>query len=595
VNDLREAGLEPGAVRAALGGGPDAPLAEVYTGYVAALGRSGSGLTDRAGLVKLALPGVPAYADRYGAIFHHGAYELIGIHLELVRAIDAVTPVTFLLSAEPGTRVTAHAERFASAHLVDPGVALERLQDRAGTSLLGSRLTTLYDEAARPEPLQPGGVRLRHTQGARDEVTTAVHSALDAVERGTPGAEIMVVARSLEPYAATLEEVLDGTGEAGAGRIRWTSSLGGPLRRDPQVRDLMLLLQVVGEGFPRAATAELLASPHVRWPSIGIPNPPRADTAEAWSRKAGIVGGLSEWCADLMLWARQVRAPDDATDEERASAEERARVRGERAGKITDALEALSRRIPSAARTWSGHASRIESLVREVLPGLGEADPGPAMGMLLGLLDEMRDLEHAVGDARRVSSAEMLEWLARAVDTTPLPLHPDDRGGLRVLDAMQARGLTADRVIWIGFQSGLFPRPAREDPFLPDRARRRLREATGRPLPLKAEGEEEERLLLPLILGSAREGIEISWQRSDEAGRPRNPSLALREVARLLLGRPDAAELAREPAARVRSHPKDMLEDLERASGILAPEDDLLLVALRSVGDPDAERALLAR
>ena len=39
-------------------------------------------------------------------------------------------------------------------------------------------------------------------------------------------------------------------------------------------------------------------------------------------------------------------------------------------------------------------------------------------------------------------------------------------------------------------------------------------------------------LLLALLLGAARERIDISWQRADESGRSRTPSLALREVAR---------------------------------------------------------------
>src|SRR5438034_129915 len=52
-----------------------------------------------------------------------------------------------------------------------------------------------------------------------------------------------------------------------------------------------------------------------------------------------------------------------------------------------------------------------------------------------------------------------------------------DHGGVRVLDAMQARGLSFDSVFLIGFNADLFPPRRTEDPFLPDADRRALRAA----------------------------------------------------------------------------------------------------------------------
>jgi ATP-dependent helicase/nuclease subunit B len=577
LTDLREARLPPARVTAILGDGPDRALAQVYAGYVAALEeRREAGLIDRAGQVERALPHVAAHAARYRVCYHHGAYELIGSHLALLRELDGVCETTFLTAVEPGARLTRYAERFAAVHLGTP----QRLPERpAAASAAGGGLRWLYDEEARPRPLAPGVIAARHLQGARAEAQVALHAAVAAVAAGTPAPEIAIVARSLEPFAPSLEAALDGARSSGDGEsvIPWSSSLSGPLRRDPDVRDLLLLLRVVDERFPRGPTAELLGASTVRWRALGLPAGPPAGAAESWSRRAGIVGGLEEWTSDLRDWARE--GSDDEDDEARRRRE--ARRRG--VERIADAVRALVGRVRVSPATWSGHASRLEKLIVEVLPGTGDGCTGPGCTAMLGLLSEMRDLERLVGDRRRVPFREMLGWLDRAVDGTSLPLHPEDRGGIRVLDLMQARGLTFERVIWIGFQAGLFPRSAREDPYLPDRARRRLREATGCPLPLRGEADEEERLLLGLQLGAAGGGVELSWQRSDESGRPRSPSMALREIARIVLGRPAATELV-EASARIRSHPRDQLEDLLDSRGLLSPADDLLLQALRSAG-----------
>jgi RecB family exonuclease len=221
-----------------------------------------------------------------------------------------------------------------------------------------------------------------------------------------------------------------------------------------------------------------------------------------------------------------------------------------------------------------------------------EREQSRALRALLDRIDDMADLEVLLDDRRDVPFSEMVEWLERAATSgSPAPGAIDD-GGIRVLDAMQARGLTFRSVALLGFHSGLWPRIAHEDPFLPDPARAALREATGAPLEGKAEGEAEERLLLAMLLGSAKDSIDVSWQRADEAGRSKSPSLALREVSRLVLGRPDLEALLAS-ARRLSSHPARAVEDLLDATGLLGPDEEMLLLASR--GGTEAEKALLER
>jgi ATP-dependent helicase/nuclease subunit B len=589
LRDLRDAGVGPAEVRHAARGAREEALASVYEGYATALASlRATGLADDADVASAATGAAGAFAKRYRAILHHGAYELIGVHLDLVRALDRGRGVVFLSPIEPGARVSEYAERFAARHLLASGETVERLGDRAG-GLLGGLLAALYDEAADPGPLPGGRVRFRRAQGARAEIETAARHALSAVAGGVGPRGVAIVARSLEPFAAAVEEVLDDA------HFPYTSSLAAPLRRDPAVRDLLVLLRAVAEGFPRKRTAEVLASPRLRWEALGVDVPPPGDVAETWSRQAGIVGGVEEWTIALARWAGRPRLHEDATAEERADEEERARGRAARARRIGDAVAALSDRFRGArALGWAAHAAAAERLAHDAFPSGDGGRQRESINAFIGLLEDMRALETVLGDRRAVPFAEMAAWLEDAVGDARLSPRRFDDGGFRVLDAMQARGLTFERVFLVGMNSGAFPRVAREDPFLSDDTRARLRETTGRPIPVKREGADEERLLLAVVLGSARDGLDVSWQRADESGRTRTASIALREIGRVALGSADL-DAVRASAGEVPAHPRRRLDLLSRDPGLLSPDEETLLVALRGRGSEGAAAILATR
>jgi RecB family exonuclease len=160
-----------------------------------------------------------------------------------------------------------------------------------------------------------------------------------------------------------------------------------------------------------------------------------------------------------------------------------------------------------------------------------------------------------------------------------------------VLDAVQARGLSCDALFVLGLNVDLFPRRRREDPFLPDEDRQRLRERLRRPVPVKGEGLEEEHLLLAHLLGAPRRRLTVSWQRSDDAGKARIPSLALREVARIALGSAEI-ETAERRAVRISAHPADRGRDAIARLDLLAPREAALLAALELRSPAAMGRAL---
>ncbi|HEX4823967.1 MAG TPA: PD-(D/E)XK nuclease family protein [Candidatus Polarisedimenticolaceae bacterium] len=241
------------------------------------------------------------------------------------------------------------------------------------------------------------------------------------------------------------------------------------------------------------------------------------------------------------------------------------------------------------AGTFASHAAGFE---QAAAAAFGERWSSPAGTALAGLLRTLAEVETLLDERAAIGRAEAAAWLEGAVDAAVVPAVPGV--GVRVLDAMQARGLTFEHVLLSGMNSGIFPYVGREDPFLPDDARRRVMEATGHPLPLAARREREEHLLLGMMLGSARKRLVVSWRRADEAGRPATPSLALRDVARAT-GRGMTAKDLEDAARRIPAHPGARFAAWAADPGLLRRDEETLLVALQSEAGADAAPAVAAR
>jgi ATP-dependent helicase/nuclease subunit B len=208
------------------------------------------------------------------------------------------------------------------------------------------------------------------------------------------------------------------------------------------------------------------------------------------------------------------------------------------------------------------------------------------------LFDEMASLESVIGETDDVPFGRMRSWLEEAAQASRFAAWSQDRGGIRVLDAMQFRGLTFERVFLLGMNSGVFPRRSRENPVLGDRLRRLLRERTGRPLVLSSDGPDEERGVLALIVGGSRSHVDVSWQRADDSGRARSTSLAMRELARLAYGTPDLDRLhssGDDERRIVPSHPTQWLEYLATETRVLNRGDAVLLRVLEGSTDRELE------
>jgi hypothetical protein len=589
LDDLREAGVPAGAGARTKGlSASGKQILDLHAAYSERLDAPGSRVADRARWIRESAPAVRSFCARFRLVVHYGAYDLIGVNLELLRAVEASEARLVLLVPHHATSPAYEiARRFWPEMLGEGPVPLP---DAPSDRLLAAGLPFLYQEGAGPAPRDPETaprVRFFHAQGAAAELREVV---LDILGRRADSSlalhRIAVIARSLEPYAAWLrpifsEHALPFTTQESLGAVR-----------EARVQAALQLARAVLRDFPRQPLMDLLRGGLLR---IRGRDPfARAHAWDRLSRSWHIAGGYRTWTQDLPRWIQEWEpyVPPDASEEERA----RARARKASLAADTASLVSVVDRLRHAARplegaaSWSAWADAMNALLVEMVDGFdlqeGDGRPDPGVAAVRAVLRDMGLLDGAGVPLRRGSSALAFFERALARATVPIgshggaePRRDRDNGGVRVLDAMQARGQAFDAVYLIGFNADLFPRRTTEDPFLPDRDRLLLRERLGLPVPVKATGPQEERLLLAHLIGCARRSLTVSWQRADDSAKARVASLALREVARAVHGAPLLTRVA--DARRVKAHPAEAGEDAARRFGLLPPLDACVNVALQ--------------
>ena len=549
LRDLRDAGVPPNELPASA-----SDLAATYSALERALERlEKGGVFDRVGLFRLARRGARDYLARRGfaRIEVHGATELVGSVGDLLDAAAESLPLRFL---QPD---------FGSPWA-------ERLRAEWPWSFRPEATEVVGDPALDPDgEIPPGALVVRRARSPRGELEGVAREVLERIASGTPPSDIQIVARSLEPYAPWLEQILGGYG------IPLTSSLRVPALAWPKRRAWLDLAQAVTRDLERAAVVRVAQS---LGSSLGERLAPGvAALAERVARKGAVLRGERDWHAALRVLATP--SPEMA------------------------ALERVIARLATAAaeiggaRDFAAAAGAFRELGAELFGRASAKEVGDSLESVARL-----DLVRA---AAHVAEPLHLDEIGRAFDAalrepTSAPF-AEDAGGVRVLDAIQARAVPCRHLFAIGLVHGAWPRGLSEDPFLSDAVRLALRARLRRPVPVRTLVADEDRFLLGLLLSQARERVVLSWAESDSSGRAQSPSALLHTLPFVA---PGTNLLAQETEAWEAAAPEllrtaDALcaatgnpQELEQiAARLPAPDAETLRAGLELVRHVDALRA----
>lgn len=615
LRDLMEAGIDPGHFREHF---PDlltddadrssfGRLLDMQERYLARLEELGvMPLTE---LVKRAAAhirdGKPSNLSRYGEILYYGFYDLNGVQADFFAEVAKAFPVTLFFPYRKGHPGYRFIDRFFDLKIREAGgeeppaelpakvedralhVVLDALFDPAKSfplprgeekpSIIRHDMTELLAQKAAAESETAGSIasspRLKvvAVSGARDEVWKAAKTIL-SLRESTPGlqfSDIGVVARTLEPYRALVSEVFEENA------IPYATGTGEPLLRHPIAEVCLEFLTLRKRDFPSRAVMDVVESPYFR--SYGFQGlsvgPQLIASWKALVGRLGVQGGWAQWQGKVMPWAKK----DFVLGREVEPGESDSLVPKEDSAALWLFLDETHKRLdPSKDRRgWARMVEDARTLLQEYFDVPLQGPDAEAWTKTLEALESLKVFDRLnTGE----SWNEFLDVLEEKLRRTSLAAR-EDRGGVRVLDAMDARGESFKVLFLIGLKEGIFPRTVREDPLLRDSVRALLQNPAGYWIQPKAVGYDEERLLFTLAVSSASERVYCLYPRSDESGRAQVPSSYLRELCRAAaydLEAADTERVPRAPYAKLESVPPQVLSPKEISLLLARDEDDPL-------------------
>ena len=580
VEELEVERVTPARLRGALGAwaatdpghAPHARrLGELFEGYRRGLERLRPARVSAERQATRALDALRRTPALWGTtpVLLYGFDDFTRLQLDAIETLGAVVgaPVTVSLTYEPGRAAFAsRGDTFqrllplAAEHLSLPSRAEHYAPDaRAALHHLERHIF----EPDAPAPVLVGeALRLLEGGGERAELELVAEEVRGLLERGVPPGEIAVAHRSPETIAELLGEVFR------AHRIPFALRRRLSFASTATGRALLGLLKAA---FPEMADdgdglRDLLA--WLRAP--GVPcSSELVDELEWRARRAGVteagrhgpsaripVSASAAWAR--ALWEAE-HWPLETLDRLREAAQRNPAA-------LIECTAAELERLgyaPQVPTTGDGVGSPAPSEAHAAQASVAsEQHEARALAVGLEALEELRELARSA--PQLAPDAHELIALLRGLEVVVGEEPSGIPEAVAVLDPLALRARRVRALFLCGLQEGVFPAPARPEPYLSEEERRGLAEASGLRLGVGGDSRQTlaaERYLLYAAISRPLELLVLSWHTADDDGLPAARSLFVDDICDLFAGDPHQTHARRalgevsscaptEPAAR---------------------------------------------
>lgn len=395
----------------------------------------------------------------------------------------------------------------------------------------------------------------------RQEVREALRwLKMRIVQDGLSPDEVALLARSLQPYRATIRQV------AREMRLPLHIPAGLPLRENPVIAALLGLLSLPAphplheKAFAFRPLINAWRSPYFDWQAylpeeMKQPHPATltADVLDRVGRWGRVLAGREQWEETLQLLMAVAEGSEENEEDEQRFAV--SLPRGEAAAKLWQQFQAFVIAItpPSGLHPLATFVRWLEDLIG---PDLDSSSPSkeddvPSLQMLrrireqddirlrerdLAALQALKDVLRGMVSAAQmidmspITYAEFLDDLQGAVEAALYDPAPEQSGAhILAADVVQAKGLSFAAVAVLGLAEGAFPATVHEDILLHDQERARL-SAAGIPLELSLHSEEA--AIFHQAITRPRQRLLLTRPRLAEGGAPWPESPYWQEVLR---------------------------------------------------------------
>ncbi|MDR4507793.1 MAG: exodeoxyribonuclease V subunit gamma [Candidatus Brocadiaceae bacterium] len=500
-------------------------------------------------------------------ILAYGFYDLTGVEQDFFSEIFRSCPTTLFLPYRKKHPAFPYVEPFFESFILGRARDIEKINTRHSKGF-SSLLDHGLDDDVEREEISPSlhikdqNIRIINVSGEWDEIWTVAKEILKLMDEGYESGDIGVAARNLEPYTGAIKKIFHEN------FLSFTITAQESLEKYPLIKVVRQILQIKRENYYRPLIIELLRSPYFKIPPCdhkGIT--PQPYLWDMISRKIGVRSSIESWLSRLEklknvpyettirkntgqkgTFSEQTIEP--STPEKEGDTE----IFFDRTNEITTGISAPVEQIEFLENTlrilskdittlperasWRVMSQKIQQFLQKYLSipfeNMVPEDQKRDRLILAKIMDTLQVLLVLDFQGEEVSQEQFVEVLLEALRRDGLPVNTEGCRGVRVMDAMSARGIPFRVLFILGLNAGVFPRSINEEPFLRDHIRRKLSEVLGNCIPEKLRGFDEERLLFYFLLNSAREKLYLLYERSDEAGKPKIPSHYLVDILQKL-------------------------------------------------------------
>ncbi|HUT85897.1 MAG TPA: PD-(D/E)XK nuclease family protein [Elusimicrobiales bacterium] len=475
-----------------------------------------------------------SYLQSFDEIIYYGFYDLTGLQLEFFDAVRASYRINLFL---PYSKNSAYAfmDNFFKNYLLGNAKKVEKIPADYKSFALGKNIENIFETAKTPEDLDKKSLSVINVSGTKDEVWCACKEILKLKDKGLDFDEMAFAVPTLELYKYHILSLFN------------ENKIPFVWRASQKISDTALgkfcknIILLSKNNFNADTVLNILNSPYFarkdkeKWVLIvklsGIKEGWHQwdrITDESFADVVSKIPGSIKLCSGLRSWLVKLKHSVDKLEE------------------IADwkdlsqkALEIISQNINT------GVLNSNEFKVYEKL------------SVVVGNLTYLDDI-------RIPKKGEFFDEFASKIENTEITLESNSNSGVQIFDPISIRGHNYKVVILAGLNEGLFPRIIREDAFLNDRMRSIIRDGFGFWIKPKLDAYMEEKLVFYLMLLSAGEKLVCLYQRSDEGGKVKVPSIYLMEFLRALkISQSEQTYISRQNISKYVSSDEKILSDRE--------------------------------
>jgi RecB family exonuclease len=360
---------------------------------------------------------------------------------------------------------------------------------------------SLFDLDAEPRT-PPANIKVISAPNIEAEASAAARRIKRLLLDGAQPGSIALLARSLEPYKQTIQNVF-------ARHKIPIAQKPEALADAPLVRFLLDTLEAAPQ-LDHNAVLRIISNSYFRPESLGAFTATDASVAELIIRQGNVLEGRSSYAqaADRLSWIAAQNAPDDE-DPQTAGRLQLGpmEVTPQHIASAAGLLEALFDAILNA----DGNPLKLaESLqIQQVVMSLGAAS------LVAGNLRAMAALDQVIGELSHLPRPAALRT---ALSQASCPA-PRTESLVDVLDVLDARALRYKHVFLIGLGEGHFPARPSDNSLLGEAQRMKWSDHQVQ-LDSRRDLASREMLLFYLAASRADESLTLTYVTSDSSGRP---------------------------------------------------------------------------